>query len=255
MSNSEEFRKSLQCSPSAIPTEEEKQKIINEYKSKMSKRFNSYYEDPAIRNYFNHVIAAIMISQYENYEQFGINIPYRYKARNSTKNKIENRLNDAVVHYTDDGNLVLDNMPQLNDIFAMKIVSRRRPPVLHSDDPQIQEYIEEQRNNRDFLERMQNFRSSLMINDNGSKKASNYKYECSKIEYYEKCKEVLTKLKEVVDPKATKLIEYYDKKIEDIESCLEFLRASHTNDEPDEIVSEADYTNSNFNFFDLLRRI
>ena len=35
MSNSEEFRKSLQCSPSAIPTEEEKQKIINEYKSKM----------------------------------------------------------------------------------------------------------------------------------------------------------------------------------------------------------------------------
>ena len=94
-----------------------------------------------------------------------------------------------------------------------------------------------------------------MIDDNGPKKASNYKYECSKIEYYEKCKEILTKLKEIVDPKATKLIEYYDKKIEDIESCLEFLRASHTNDEPDEIVSEADYTNPNFNFFDLLRRI
>ncbi len=253
MSNSEEFRKSLQYS--STPTEEEKKKIIEEYKDKLLKRFNSYYEDKDIRNYFNHIVAAIMISQYENYEQFGINIPYRYKARTSTKNKVESRLKEAVVHYSDDGTPVLDNMPQLNDIFAMKIVSRRRPPVLHSDDPQIQEYIEEQRDNRDFLERMQKFRSSLMIDDNGSKKASNYKYECSKIEYYEKCKEVLTKLKEIVDPKATKLIEYYNNKIDDIESCLEFLRASHTNDEPDEIVSESDFTNPNFNFFDLLRRI
>lgn len=253
MSDSKEFRNSLRFPLKDQPTEEEKKRIIKEYKNKMLERFNSYYEDPAIRNYFNHIIAAIMIAQYQNYEQFGINIPYRYKARNSTRNKVESRLRNATIHYSDDGKVVLDNMQPLNDIFAMKIVSRRRPPIVSSDDPQIQEYIEEQKNNRGFLERMQKFRSSLMIDDNGPKKASNYKYECSKIEYYEKCKEILTKLKEIVDPKATKLIKYYDGKIDDIESCLEFLRASHTNDEPDALITEEDLTNSNFNFFDLLK--
>ena len=205
-----EFKEQIQrLAHRALPNTSQEQEAIRSYGEKQLEKYGEFHENPYVRDYFNHLVAAIMISQYENYEQSGINIPYRYKAHKSTRDKVNKRLRKATVHYNENGDIVVDNVAPLLDIFAMEVVSRRRPTITTSSNTEIQELLEEQKQNQAYLEKFQSFKRKLLINDLKPSKPNNYRYDCSQWEYYRMCAEILDRLKQIVDPDAIELMEYY----------------------------------------------
>ena len=231
----------------ALPNTSQEQEAIKNYGDSRLEKYRKFRDNPYVRNYFNHVVAAIMISQYENYEQSGINIPYRYKARKSTIDKVNKRLNKARVHYSENGDIVIDDVDPLLDIFAMEVVSRRRPTIMTSNNPEIQGLLDEQEDYQKALRDFQAFRSTLLIDDLKPAKPGNFKFDCTQIEYYTKTKEILEKLKEIVHPTATVLINHYDEQIALIKQRLDFLKSS-----PDENVTVEDFQDKSVNFFTLV---
>ena len=243
-----EFKEHIQrLAHRALPNTSQEQEAIRNYGDTQLRKYGEFHENQYIRDYFNHVVAAIMISQYENYEQSGINIPYRYKAHKSTRDKINKRLKKATIHYNENGEIVVDNVEPLLDIFAMEVVSRRRPTITTSSNPEIQALLEEQKQNQAYLERFQAFKRKLLINDLKPSKPSNYRYDCSQWEYYRMCAEILERLKIIVHPDATELIEYYDDKFKTIQERFAFLKSY-----PNENITIEDLEDPKVNFFSLL---
>ncbi len=242
------FKEKLKIKPI---NEETKQKAIQEYKEKQMEKYKQFYSNKEIQKYFHHIVAAIMIVENEYYEFHGINIPYRFKANQSTSDKLDEALEKAKISYNENNEIVVDSKPIL-DTFAMKVISRRRPPAFSSTDPEIRKLIEEKKKNQIFLEEMQEFKSHLIEDEYTKPENYVYKYECTKVDYYEKCKEILERLKEIADPKSTNLLASYEEKIIDIDKRLEFLNASRTNGDPEEMVEYEDLTEENINFFKIL---
>lgn len=243
-----EFKEQIQrLAHRALPNTSQEQEAIRSYGNKQLEKYSEFHKNPYVRDYFNHVVAAIMISQYENYEQSGINIPYRYKARKSTRDKVNKRLRNATVHYNENGDIIVDNVGPLLDIFAMEVVSRRRPTITTSSNQEIQELLEEQKENQTYLEKFQAFKRKLLINDLKPSKPSNYRYDCSQMEYYKMCAEILERLNQIVDPNATELISYYSEKLATIQERFAFLKSY-----PDENITIDDLEDPKVNFFDLL---
>ena len=243
-----EFKEQIQrLAHRALPNTSQEQEAIRSYGEKQLEKYGEFHENPYVRDYFNHLVAAIMISQYENYEQSGINIPYRYKAHKSTRDKVNKRLRKATVHYNENGDAIVDNVEPLLDIFAMEVVSRRRPTITTSSNTEIQELLEEQKQNQAYLEKFQSFKRKLLINDLKPSKPNNYRYDCSQWEYYRMCAEILDRLKQIVDPDAIELMEYYNEKLATIQERFSFLKSY-----PDENITIEDLEDPKVNFFDLL---
>lgn len=243
-----EFKEYIQrLANRALPNPLQEQEVIRNYGDRQLEKYGKFHENPYVRDYFNHLVAAIMISQYENYEQSGINIPYRYKARKSTRDKVDKRLKKATVHYNENGDIIVDNVDPLLDIFAMEIVSRRRPTVTTSNNPEIQQLLDEQKRNQEDLERFQGFKRKLLIDDLKPPKSSNLRFDCTQVEYYEMCRGILSKLKDIVHPNATVLKEHYDNQLSIIEQRLSFLESS-----PESQVTLEDFKDNSLNFFSLL---
>ena len=244
------FKKGLQVIgllPDNIIEKSEKEK----YKAKKMAIYKQFHENPKVHNYFHHLIATIMIEHYNSYPYSGINIPYRFKAPQSTENKLDSRLEKANVSYDENGQIHLDVDP-IYDVFAMKIISRRRQPAFSSTYPEISSLIEERKRNQPFLEKMQEFKGRLIEDEYTKEGSYKFKYECTKEEYYEKCRELLVNLKELFDPKATDVLEFYDQQILDIDNRLEVLRVTKTPGEEDEIIDKKDLTDDGINFFHIL---
>lgn len=221
------------------------------YKTKKLAMYKQFHRNSKVHKYLHNLVATIMIEHYNSYPYSGINMPYRFKAPKSTENKLDSRIEKSKVSYDENGQIHLDVDP-IFDVFAMKIISRRRQPAFSSTDPEISSLIEERKQNQPFLEKMQEFKGRL-IEDEYTKEGSYiFKYECTKEEYYEKCRELLVKLKELFDPKAVKVLELCDQQILDIDNRLEVLRVSKTPGEEDEIIDKEDLTDSKINFFHIL---
>lgn len=235
-------------------SEEERQNAIKKYKENQMEKYQQFYNNKKIQKYFHNIVAAIMIVENEYYEFHGINIPYRFKSNQSTSDKLDEALKTAKVFYNEKNELVVSSKPIL-DSFAMKVISRRRPPAFSSTDLEIRKLIEEKKKNQILLEEMQNFKTRLIKDEYIKSKNYEYKYECTKLEYYEKCKKMLNCLKEIADPKSTNLLASYEEKIIDINNRLEFLNASKTANEPDELVDYEDLTEKNINFFKILSQL
>ena len=71
------------------------------------------------------------------------------------------RIEESKVSYDENGQIHLDVDP-IFDVFAMKIISRRRQPAFSSTDPEISSLIEERKQNQPFLEKMQEFKGRLI---------------------------------------------------------------------------------------------
>ena len=244
-----DFKKSLEVK--CIPNITQEREARKKFKEKEMKRYKQFYYDPAIQNYFHHIIAAIMIAQNQYYEFHGVNIPYRFKASKSTSDKLDSFLADSTIRYNEHQEPQVQMRPIL-DVVAMKVISRRRPPAFSSTDPHIRDLLEEKKKNQSFIEEMQKFKAHLIEDEYTEKDRYQYKYECRKVEYYETCKKLLLRLKEIVDPKATNLIANYDRKLIDIDNRLELLYATQLTGENKEIVDKEDLTDPDINFFKIL---
>ena len=243
-----EFKEHIQrLANRALPNTSQEQDAIRAYGDRQLEKYGKFHKNSYVRDYFNHVVAAIMISQYEDYEQSGINIPYRYKAHKSTRDKVDKHLRKAKIHYTEDGKIVVDNVGPLLDIFAMEIVSRRRPTITTSNNPEIQQLLDEQRANQEDLERFQAFKRKILIDDLKPAKSSNLRFDCTQVEYYEMCRDILMKLEEIVHPNATVLKEHYKEQLAIAQQRLSFLESS-----PESRVTLEDFQDKSVNFFSLL---
>lgn len=122
-----------------------------------------------------------------------------------------------------------------------------RPPTFYSNDPEIQELIEEKKKNHRILGEMQEFKSKLIKDDFSNPKV--YNYSCTKVDYYEKCKQLLNQIKTLISPEAENLLNYYNKQIADIENCLAFMKAANNENQP---IDNEDILNNKMNFFKAL---
>lgn len=243
------FKKDLQIPVALLENKTLENEAIEKHRNKQLAQYMQIHDNSQIHNYFHHLIAAIMISQYEMYEYSGINIPYRFKAPNSIKNKLTSRFKNAKVTYDIDQQMHVDNVKPIFDILAMKIIARRRPPNFYSTDPEINTLISERKANQVFLEEMQEFRGRLIENEYTKKENYNFKCNCTKVEYYLKCRELISRLKKLVDPQATDLLKQYDHQLLDIDNRLQLIKATKIPGEYDEMVTQEDLADPNINFF------
>ena len=215
-----------------VPNEEE---LLKNLLDKKYEEYAKIYENKNVQDYFHYVIAAIMLSQHQRYEDFTVEIPYRFKAPKSIKDKLEDYASRTSLSYDTNTNEPKIDLKNINDIFAMKIIACNRPPTFYSNDPEIQELIEEK------------FKSKLIKDDFSNPKV--YNYSCTKVDYYEKCKQLLNQIKTLISPEAENLLNYYNKQIADIENCLAFMKAANNENQP---IDNEDILNNKMNFFKAL---
>ena len=227
-----------------VPNEEE---LLKNLLDKKYEEYAKIYENKNVQDYFHYVIAAIMLSQHQRYEDFTVEIPYRFKAPKSIKDKLEDYASRTSLSYDTNTNEPKIDLKNINDIFAMKIIACNRPPTFYSNDPEIQELIEEKKKNHRILGEMQEFKSKLIKDDFSNPKV--YNYSCTKVDYYEKCKQLLNQIKTLISPEAENLLNYYNKQIADIENCLAFMKAANKENHP---IDNEDILNNKMNFFKAL---
>lgn len=227
-----------------VPNQEE---LLKNLLDKKYEEYAKIYENKNVQDYFHYVIAAIMLSQHQRYEDFTVEIPYRFKAPKSIKDKLEDYASRTSISYDTNTNEPKIDLKNINDIFAMKIIACNRPPTFYSNDPEIQELIEEKKKNHCILGEMQEFKSKLIKDDFSNPKV--YNYSCTKVDYYEKCKQLLNQIKTLISPEAENLLNYYNKQIADIENCLAFMKAANNENQP---IDNEDILNNKMNFFKAL---
>lgn len=190
--------------------------LITEYQKNV-KKFN----EKSTQNYFNNFIAALMLEYHKAYENFDIRVPYRIKSAKSAFDKILEYLSrddKSTYEYNSlqepQGRLKED----LTDMFAITIVACNRPATFYSNDPEINELIEEKKRNHALLGAMQKYKLRVTNNEFPGMEASSYSYNSnsSREEYYLNCILLLNRIKTLIDPKSTKLLKRYDDMIENM---------------------------------------
>ena len=136
------FKENLKVQPIS---EEEKREAAKRFKENELEKYKQFYDNENVQKYFHHVIAAIMIAQNEYYEFHGINIPYRFKSSQSTSDKLDKIIANTEFSYNEKNEIIINPKTKILDALAMKIISRRRPPVFSSTDPEIRKLIEEKK--------------------------------------------------------------------------------------------------------------
>ena len=171
--------------------------------AKNLKKFN----DKDTKTYFHNLIAAIMLEYHKAYESFDIKVPYRIKSPKSIFDKVLEYLsrNDKSVYDYNSQNEYQGKLREdIPDLFALTIVSCNRPATFYSNDPEIQELIEEKKRNHILLGELQKFKMSIIKEEFPGTSDEDYNYFCTKKQYYVNCIMVLERLKTLIDPKATK---------------------------------------------------
>lgn len=239
-----EFRRKIQ-------TEGHSEQALQQYLDKQYKQYDDRYSNKDAQEYLHHVIAAIMLTQNERFKDFTVEIPYRFKAPKSTKDKIQDEIekyaskNPIIYSIKTQEPLIL--IREILDIFAMKVVACNRPPTFYSNDLEIEQLVKEKMENHIFLGEMQKFKANLIEDEFRNPK--NYQYNCTKVEYLEKCKCLLERIKTLIHPEATNLLKKYDKQIMNINNSLYFIKAANNEDI---LIDKNDLTNKKMNFFKLL---
>ena len=202
--------------------------FVTEY-VKTVKNFNY----PEAKYYFNMLIACLMVEFHKSYENFDIKASYREKSVKSILEKVFEYLSQeyedngsnkkrSVYDYNEYGEYQGQLISSITDIFAITVIAGNSPPTFYSDDPVIKELIDEQKRNHRLLSKVQNFKSKLVKKEFSGKTATdeNRKYICNKKEYYINCIIILERLKTMVDPNATKLLEYYNEQLDIVRKSI-----------------------------------
>lgn len=208
-------------------------KVKNSKEMGVLKSFNRIYQktmkkykSPETVEYFHNLVSAIMIDFEKVYEDSDVKTLYRTKAPKSLIDKILEymvRPDKADFNYNDTEGFSSKLKEEIHDMLAITMVLGYRPPTFASKDPKIQDLIQKKNESNFFIGEMQNFRLKLVEEEFPGTDKIKYKYDCTKGEYYDNCIAVAKKIKEQVNPKATKRIEKYNKIISAIENKKESL--------------------------------
>ena len=237
--NHKEFSESI----SATVSESE---ALEKFKKKEYEKYERLYKDKNLQEYFHYVVTTIMMSHHKQYGEFTVESPYRFKAPESIKAKL-NEYFSSITKTNDKNAPNAFSVKQIKDAFAMKLILYSRPPVSYSNDPELKELINEKSQNLELLKDMQEFKSKLIEDE--YVKPIKYKYETTKLEYYQHCKALLERILSLVHPNATNLREYYQKQIADIDNCINFIVAAR---DEESLIDDDDLKNKKMNFFTIL---
>ena len=218
---------------------------LESFKQKEYQKYTKLYDDKNLQEYFHYLVTTILMAHHKQYSEFTIESPYRFKAPESIKAKLDD-YSSSITKNDSKNNASSFSMKQIKDAFAMKLILYSKPPVSYSNDPEIKVLVEEKAKNLKLLEEMQEFKSKLIENE--YVKPIQYKYETTKFEYYQNCKLLLERILSLVHPNATDLIEHYQKQIYNIDNCLNFITAAK---DEESLIDKEDLTRKN-NFFTFL---
>ena len=237
--NHKEFSESI----SATVSESE---ALERFKEKEYAKYERLYKDKDLQEYFHYLVSTILMEHHKQYGEFTVESPYRFKAPESIKAKL-NECFSSITKTNEKNAPNAFSMKQIKDAFAMKLILYSRPPVSYSNDPELTELISEKSQNLELLKEMQEFKSKLIEDE--YVKPIKYKYETTKLEYYQHCKALLERILSLVHPNATNLREYYQKQIADIDNCINFIVAAR---DEESLVDDDDLKNKKMNFFTIL---
>ncbi len=237
--NHKEFSESI----SATVSESE---ALERFKEKEYAKYERLYKDKDLQEYFHYLVSTILMEHHKQYGEFTVESPYRFKAPESIKAKL-NEYFSSITKTNEKNAPNTFSMKQIKDAFAMKLILYSRPPVSYSNDPELTELISEKSQNLELLKEMQEFKSKLIEDE--YVKPIKYKYETTKLEYYQHCKALLERILSLVHPNATNLREYYQKQIADIDNCINFIVAAR---DEESLVDDDDLKNKKMNFFTIL---
>ena len=247
------------------PSSEQLEKAKQKYIGNEVNKYRQLYDNPLYREYLENILGAIMLIQIKKFPKYLVDIDARIKSPESIKKKVSTRLEEDGYGYSyDENGTITFNSRPLLDAFAMKIKSEGMPEMLYSPDPYINDLIQEKEKNRDFLREMQIFRGKLNCDAFSYRNSFNIMKEFNKdtkqfeditvtrIEYYQKCQELLEKLKTFVNPSEKNVIKKYDNQLNYVQERLMALRALNEPDTEKTKIRLVDLENTNMNFNDLL---
>lgn len=248
------------------PSSEEIEKAKQRYIQDETTRYHELYDNPEYREYLENILGSIMLIQMRKFPRYLTYIDARFKSPESIRKKISNRLDENGYGFSLDeyGNINFNSRPLL-DAFAMKITSERMPELLYSPDPYINDLIQEKEKNRGFLRDMQYFRGKLNCDAFSYKNSlklrkpeynpETHKFEdftVTRIEYYQKCEELLERLKDFVSDSEESVLKRYDEQLNYVRGRLRDLMALNEQDPEKAKIRRVDLENSEINFIALL---
>lgn len=259
-----DFKKQL-INDAKKPSQEDLNQAKKEYIESQVNKYRQLYDNPLYREYLENILGAIMLIQMKKFPKYLVDIDARIKSHESIEKKVATRLEEDGYGYSYDekGNITFNSRPLL-DAFAMKIKSEGMPEILYSPDPYINDLIQQKEKNRNFLRDMQIFRGKLNCDAFSYRNSFNIMKEfnndtkqfedvtVTRIEYYQKCQELLEKLKSFVDPSEENVIKKYDEQLNYVEGRLRALKALNEPDPEKTKIRIVDLENSNMNFNALL---
>jgi len=188
------------------------------------------FHSPETMEYFNNLIAAIMLEYRKAYPNCKITILYRIKSCKSIFDKLvdyfsrdkENDPSNTKCKYGSDPNN--PDKPQLlemmSDVFAMTVVFTRGEETYVSSDPEIQELADQKEHNVALHKAMQKVKIEITESEFSGTDVNNYKFNIERKKYYIYCMLMIDRIKSLIDPKATKLLEEYDNMLERIRQAV-----------------------------------
>lgn len=179
------------------------------------------FKDPTVQKYFHTLIAAIMLEYHKAYETYEIIVPYRIKAPKSVFNKVleyMTRDDKSEFSLNDEGELQGKLREELSDMFAITIVASNKPSTFYSHDPEIKDLIEEKKRNQVLLGELQKLKLQITKKEFSGTEEDVFNFKCSRKDYYMMSIMTIERIKTLIHPNATKLLERYDKQLEEIRS-------------------------------------
>ncbi len=246
-----EFKQGLKFEGSwdSFSQEQSRDLLLKTLETEFAKN-NKIADSPEAKQYFQMMISAIMIEHHKYFQNYGIEINYRFKTPKSITDKILDYMsrNDASdLKSNDEKTQYSISIKDIQDVMAMKIVLQTRPSTYHSNDSELSNLIDEKIKNQDFLGKMQEFQTNLLEDEFSI--SPKYLYKVSKLEYYTKCKEIIRQIFPTISPNATNLIDHYKKLDSSIDETLAII---HDSSDEDTIIDEDDFPYGDINFMKLL---
>lgn len=225
------------------------QEIKNSYKAQNLESYSKLANNTESLYYLHNVVAAILLGLNRTNPESQFYIPYRIKAPESKQKKLNKRLNKSKVIYDKDQNSSIDIKPAFDDI-ALKIIVEK-PPIRHNfNNEELSSLTEQYNKNQQILNQMQEFSKKLLKDEFSSPENREYKFEVSKKEYYEKCKELILHTKSLFHKDSKNIIEKFDNSISYIDNNLKLLKEENIENET---IDLNDLNNPDANFLALVR--
>lgn len=192
-------------------------------------RIVEIFHSKETQEYFHNLVAAFMIQYNKENPNDEIKVYYRIKSCKSIFDKLVDYFSrdewdgqiPRCVYGEDPENPRKPKLFQeISDIFGMTIVYGKGEDLYYSENKPIQILIDEKIRNTALIQPMQRFKITNTKNEFTSSQNQQYLYKDTRKRYYLYCILLIEKIKSLIDPKATKLLEKYNQILRKIEQVV-----------------------------------